>query len=177
MNKTKINTKEFDAEFGLDSRYASDAEHKSEATSLMESRLMRMKNVSKEQVIRAKLLQLKLKMDEYVKNPICDDNNNFSEFLKLYIDSIYAKRSVFAEDIDVAPVSLSQVINNHREPKEEFLLKLMIHSEKVYEHICVFEKKVWFEVYYKEKICETISHLERWRPEVEKHVKLSKMII
>ena len=62
MNKTKINTKEFDAEFGLDSRYASDAEHKSEATSLMESRLMRMKNVSKEQVIRAKLLQLKLKM-------------------------------------------------------------------------------------------------------------------
>jgi hypothetical protein len=176
MNRTKINTKEFDAEFGLDSRYASENERKSEATALMESRLMRMRNVSKEQIIRAKLLQLKFKMDEYLKNPICDNHNNFSEFLKFYIDTIYLKRSVFANDIDVAPVSLSQVINNHREPKEEFLLKLMIHSERVYEHVCDFQKKVWFEVYYKEKICDTISNQEKWRPEVEKHVKLSEMI-
>jgi len=176
MNRIKNNQKVIDAEFGLDSRYTSENERKSEATALMESRLMRMRNVSKEQIIRAKLLQLKLKMDEYLKNPICDDRNNFSEFLKFYIDTIYLKRSVFANDIDVAPVSLSQVINNHREPKEEFLLKLMIHSERVYEHVCDFQKKVWFEVYYKEKICDTISNQEKWRPEVEKHVKLSEMI-
>ena len=176
MNSNKNNQKKIDVEFGLDSRYASENERKSEATALMESRLMRMKNVSKEQIIRAKLLQLKLKMDEYLKNPICDDHNYFSEFLKLYIDTIYLKRSVFAEDIDVAPVSLSQVINNHREPKEEFMLKLMIHSEKVYEHVCDFQKKVWFEVYYKMKICDTISNQEKWRPEVEKHVRLSEMI-
>ena len=176
MNSNKNNPKEIDAEFGLDSRYRSENERKSEATLLMESRLMRMKNVTKEQIIRAKLLQLKLKMDEYLKNPICDDQNYFSEFLKLYIDTIYRKRSVFAKDIDIAPVSLSQVINNHREPKEEFMLKLMIHSERVYEHVCDFQKKVWFEVYYKEKICDTISNQEKWRPEVEKHVKLSEMI-
>jgi len=176
MNRIKNNQKVIDAEFGLDSRYTSENERKSEATALMESRLMRMRNVSKEQIIRAKLLQLKLKMDEYLKNPICDDRNNFSEFLKFYIDTIYLKRSVFANDIDVAPVSLSQVINNHREPKEEFLLKLMIHSERVYEHVCDFQKKVWFEVYYKEKICDTISNQAKWRPEVEKHVKLSEMI-
>lgn len=108
--------------------------------------------------------QLKLKMDEYLKVSDCDKHNYFSEFLKLYIDAIYLKRSVFANDIDISPVSLSQVINNHREPKEEFLLKLMIHSEKVYKHVCGFEKKVWFEIYYKDKICETISNQQKWRP-------------
>jgi hypothetical protein len=33
----------------------------------MEARIMRMKNLSKVQIIQAKLLQLKLKMEEYLK--------------------------------------------------------------------------------------------------------------
>lgn len=173
MNRTKNNSIELDPEFGLDSRYVSENERKSEATALLESRLMRMKNLSNEQLVRAKLLQLKLKMDEHLKVSDCDRHNYFSEFLKQYIDAIYLKRSVFANDIDISPVSLSQVINNHREPKEELLLKLMIHSEKAYKHVCGFEKKMWFEIYYKDKICETTSNQQKWRPQLEKHVKLS----
>ena len=165
-----------DAEYGVDSRYKSNKERESEATALMEARLMRMKNLSKDQIIRAKLLQLKLKMEEYIKKPVYDNHNYFSEFLKLYIDIIYPKRSFFAKDIDIAPVSLSQVINNHREPKEEFILKLMIHSEKAYKNVCEFHKKTWFQVYYHEKICDTMSNQEQWRPKVEKHVRLSETI-
>lgn len=165
-----------DAEFGVDSRYQSNEERESEATALMEARLMRMKNLSKDQIIRAKLLQLKLRMEEYIKKPVYDNHNYFSEFLKLYIDIIYPKRSFFAKDIDIAPVSLSQVINNHREPKEEFILKLMIHSEKAYKNVCEFHKKTWFQVYYHEKICDTMSNQEQWRPKVEKHVRLSETI-
>ena len=63
---------------------------------------------------------------------------------------IYSKRSSFAKDINVIPVSLSQVLNNNREPKEEFIMKLMIHSEKAYMDICEFHKKTWFQVYYHE---------------------------
>ncbi len=128
MTKNRKNI--MDTEYGIDSRYKSNEERESEATALMEARLRRMKNLSKDQIMKAKLLQLKLKMEEYIKKPVYDSHNYFSDFLKSYIDSIYSKRSTFAKDIDVTPVSLSQVINNHREPKEEFLLKLMIHSRR-----------------------------------------------
>jgi hypothetical protein len=165
-----------DTEYGLDSRYKSNKERESDATALMEARLNRMKNISKDQITRAKLLQLKLKMEEYVKYSVYDNHNYFTDFLKLYIDSIYSKRSTFAKDIDVAPVSLSQVINNHREPKEEFIMKLMIHSEKVYKNVCEFHKKIWYQVYFHEKICDTMSNQEQWRPEIEKHVRVSEAI-
>lgn len=166
-----------DAEYGLDSRYKSDNERESDAIALMEARLMRMKNLSKDQIIRAKLLQLKLKMEEYLKNPVYDNRNYFSEFLESYVDTIYSKRSVFAKDIDIAPVSLSQVINNHREPKEDFIMRLMIHSEMVYKNVCEFHKKTWYQVYFQEKICDTMSSQEKWRPEIEKHVRLSESIL
>jgi len=174
MTENKKNI--MDVEYGIDSRYKSNKERESDATALMEARLMRMKNLSKDQITKAKLLQLKLKMEEYIKNPVYDNHNYFSDFLKLYIDSIYSKRSAFAKDIDVAPVSLSQVINNHREPKEEFIMKLMIHSEKVYKNVCEFHKKTWYQVYYHEKICDTMSNQEQWRPEIEKHIRISEVI-
>lgn len=162
-----------DAEYGLDSRYDSKKESESEATLLMEARLMRMKNLSKDQIIRAKLMQLKLKMEDYLKEPIYDDKNHFSDFLKAYIDTIYPTRNKFAQDINVTAIRLSQVINNHREPQDEFMKRLMIHSEKVYENICDFQKKTWYQVYYHEKICDTMSNQEKWRPSLEKDIKLS----
>ena len=166
-----------DAEYGVDSRYKSDKRRESDATALMEARLMRMKNLSKDQIIQAKLLQLKLKMEEYLKNPVYNNRNYFSEFLESYVDTIYSKRSVFAKDIDIAPVSLSQVINNHRKPKEDFLMKLMIHSEMAYKNVCEFHKMTWYQIYFQEKICDTMSNQKKWRPEIEKHVRLSASII
>jgi hypothetical protein len=173
---TKNKKSIMDVEYGIDSRYKSKKERESDATALMEARLMRMKNLSKDQINKAKLLQLKLKMEEYIKNPVYDNHNYFSDFLKIYIDSVYSKRSTFAKDVDVTPVSLSQVINNHRAPKEEFIMKLMIHSEKVYKDVCEFHKKIWYQVYYHEKICDTMSNQEQWRPEIEKHIRISETI-
>ena len=165
-----------DPEYGVDSRYESNDEYKSDAAALMEARMKRMKSLSKDQITKAKLMQLKLKMEEYLKNPVYDNRNHFTDFLKLYIDSIYAKRSSFANDIEIAPVSLSQVINNHREPQEAFILKLMIHSEIAYKNVCEFHKKTWYQVYFHEKICDTMSNQEKWRPEIEKHVRISEVI-
>lgn len=174
MNSKK--NKDFieDAEYGLDSKYKSNKERESEAASLMEARLMRMKNLSKNQIIRAKLMQLKLKMEEYLKQPIYDERNHFSDFLKSYVDTIYSTRNRFAHDINIKPIRLSQVINNHREPKDEFIMKLMIHSEKVYKNICEFQKKTWYQVYFHEKICDTMSSQEKWRPNIEKDIKISE---
>jgi hypothetical protein len=49
--------------YGLDSRYKSKKERESNAAALMEARLKRMKNLSGDQIIRAKLIQLKLRME------------------------------------------------------------------------------------------------------------------
>jgi hypothetical protein len=164
-----------DVEYGIDSRYKSDLESVSEATILMEARLRRMKMLSKDQITKAKLLQLKLKMEEFINHPVYDNNNHFSNFLKFYIDSIYSKRSTFANDINVDPVSLSQVINNHREPKDEFILKLMIHSERAYKDVCSFNKKIWYQIYFNNKICEIMAKQEQWQPEIEKQVRISEV--
>jgi hypothetical protein len=111
-NKKNLNLIE-DAEFGLDSRYKSKKERKANATALMEARLKRMKNLSGDQIIRAKLIQLKLRMEAFIEQPIYDNRNYFSEFLEAYIDTIYPKRSLFANGVDITPVRLSQVINDY----------------------------------------------------------------
>ena len=71
-NKTDIKTT--DPEFGVDSRYASNLEKVADSVALMQARLDRLKNLSKEQIIHAKLIQLKLKMEDYLSKPSINGN-------------------------------------------------------------------------------------------------------
>lgn len=176
MAKNKKNNKKIkDAKYGVDSRYVSKKERLADGNVLMEARIKRLKNVPESQVIRAKLLQLKFSMEAFIQNPVLGDQNHFTDFVKTYIDTIYTKRVHFAKDINITPVRLSQVLNNHREPKEEFILRLIIHSERTYEKICDFNKNTWFQVFYHQKINNTMSNQKQWRLEVEKHVKISRL--
>ncbi len=175
--KNKKNSIGIDSEFGVDSRYKTIKEREDDSIALMEARLERMKNLSSEQILRAKLLQLKLKMENYLKEPAYDNQNHFTNFLETYVDVIYSKRSEFAKDINVTPVFLSKVINNHREPKEEFILKLMIHSEKVFKNVGEFQKKIWYQIYFHEKLCDTMSSQDKWRPNIEKQIKFKELQI
>lgn len=164
-------------EFGVDSRYKSLDKKLSDGKQLMEARLKRLNNLSRSQVIKAKLLQLKLRMEDFIKRTIHEDHDFFTDFLKDYIDTIYDKRVMFAKDIDITPVSLSQILNNHREPKEEFMFRLMLHSELTYKHICEFQKKTWYQVYYHEKICDTMANQNEWRPTEKRHVKIKHAVL
>lgn len=51
-----------DAEYGVDSRYKTKKEQEENSIVLMEDRINRMKNLTKEQILRAKQMQLKLKI-------------------------------------------------------------------------------------------------------------------
>lgn len=170
--KDRNKRQEVDAEFGVDSRYASSRARKADGQALMEARLERMKNFSEEDIKRAKLMQLKLQMEDYLNKPVCSEKNFFTNFLSSYIDTIYSKRSSFANDIDITPVRLSQVLNNHRDPHEEFMLRLMVHSEKAFQGVCEFPQKTWYQIYYQDKICDTLLNEDEWKPKAEKHVKL-----
>ncbi len=174
--KNKQNSINSDSEFGIDSRYKTKKERELDSITLMQARLERMKHLPKEQILRAKLLQLKLKMEDYLKKPVYDDQNHFAQFVEFYVDTIYSKRIDFAKDINVTANFLSKIINSHREPKEEFILKLMIHSEKVFEHMGGFQKKTWYQVYFHEKLCDTMANQEKWRPKIEKQIKLTESI-
>jgi hypothetical protein len=172
MTMTSKKTALLDAiEYGVDARYDSQEDKQKEGLALMEARRMRMSNLSQQDVLRAKLMQLKLQMDEYL---IASENNKeyqFTSFLQTYIDTIYDKQQDFALDLDITPVSLSQILNNHREPKEEFFKKLMIHSERVFKAIKGFHKQSWYMIYYSDKINETMAHQDEWKPELEKKIK------
>ncbi len=173
MNKNKnIND---DAEFGVDSRYKTKKERAEDSVALMQTRLERMKNLSEEDILRAKLLQLKLKMEKYLKEPVYDNQHYFTQFLITYVDTIYSKRSDFAKDINVTANFLSKVINSHREPKDDFILKLMLHSEKVFKTVSEFQNSVWYQIYYLEKLSETMSSQDKWRPEIEKQIKFKEL--
>jgi len=159
-------------EFGVDSRYKSKKEKLSDGQRLIEERLKRLKDLPKGQIVKARLIQLKLKMEEYLRQPVYLKNNFFTDFLSEYIDLLYEKRVLFANDISITPVSLSQILNNHRAPKEEFMLRLMLHSELTFKNICKFEKSTWYQVYYHEKICDTIANQNEWSPLEKKHVNI-----
>jgi len=163
-----------DPEYAVDSRYSSEEVQKADSVALMKARLERMENLPKEELMKAKLMQLKLKMTDYVENPVYDQRNYFLEFLKIYVGIIYQNKRDFAKDIQVTPVELSQVLNNHRKPKDSFLKKLIVHSERVYEHVCPFSGKVWLEVYHQDQMSKTMNEEAIWRPDIEKQVTLSE---
>lgn len=165
-----------DIEFGIDSRYTSNKERSIDGQELMEARLERLKNISPGTQMKAKLLQLKLKMEDFLSRPLNEESNFFTDSLANYIDTIYDKRHKFAEDINITPVKLSQVLNNHREPQDEFMLKLMVHSEKVYKNVCDFQYETWYRVYFHEKVYETIINQSEWKPGVAKQVKTTNLV-
>jgi len=68
-------------EYGVDSRYKSIDKKLSDGENLMEARLKRLRGLSRKQIIKAKLLQLKLKMEDYVKQPVYEEYNFFTSFL------------------------------------------------------------------------------------------------
>ena len=57
--------KKLDTEYGVDSRYKSEEEKETESKSLMEARLLRIKNLSEKQIEEAKKLQIKLKNENF----------------------------------------------------------------------------------------------------------------
>lgn len=177
MKQTNKSIRKNDPEFGVDSRYKRQTQSLSMGKELLEARLNRIKELPRKQIIKARLLQLKLQMEDYLRQPIYKDFNFFTNFLSTYIDTIYEKRVMFAKDINITPVSLSQILNNHREPKDEFMLRLMLHSELTYKKICDFQQRTWYQVYYHEKICDTMANQDEWKPEEKKYVKIKNAVL
>jgi plasmid maintenance system antidote protein VapI len=121
-------------------------------------------NRTTESKLKIQLLQLKFLMEDYIKQVDYKNDYNFSYFLKEYIIRLEKKNKDFAEEIDIDPTELSQIINKHRAPNEKLIIRLEIHSNRNFPAI------MWFKLIEKEKVFQ-LEHDTKLRISENKHVK------
>lgn len=166
--KSKRETKKGQADNQNDESFVSprlsDAERLKVNREFAEVRRRAESEKSDDERLFAKVLQLKFQMEDYVKSDKLDEQMTFGYFLKQYIEASGRKNNEFAEDIDVNPTELSQIINKHRDPSSKIIMRLEAHSNGI---ILAF---YWHCIYSKDKTLELISN-DRLRMEEGKRVK------
>jgi len=112
----------------------------------------------------SELLQLKFLIEDHIKSDIFNKDYYFGYFLKEYITRLEKKNNQFADEIDVKPTELSQVINQRRKPTEKLIFRLEIHSNKN------FPALMWFRLLEKDRAYE-LKHNRGIIDSEKKHVK------
>ncbi|WP_207422836.1 hypothetical protein [Desertivirga brevis] len=132
----------------------SDEDKKLADAELNEKRKARRKQLSDEDRLKNKLLQLKFQLEDYLSSDKFDPRFRFSYFLEQYIQVLNKKKKDFALDVNVSEYQLSHYLNNRREPNESFIIRLEIHSNKFIPAL------QWFKLIEKEKEHDLISNQE-----------------
>lgn len=91
------------------------------------------------------LLQLRFQLEDYLSSGLFNPKLRFSYFLKEYVRLLDKKRKVFAWEINIDETELSQLINNHRLPGENIIIRLEIHSNNAIPAIA------WYKLLEREK--------------------------
>ena len=102
--------------------------------------------------LKIQLLQLKFLMEDYLKTDKYDKALSFAYFLRQYIERLDKKNVEFAQEINITPTELSQLINNHRDPNHKIIMRLEAHSNMI------FPAVMWFNLFAKEKALELIKN-------------------
>jgi plasmid maintenance system antidote protein VapI len=93
----------------------------------------------------AKLLQLKLELEKYIVDGKYDPALNFGYFFNEYIRIQGKPDKQIALEMGVTDAAISQLINHHRKPTKEFIIRLELHSGGM------FFALLWFKLLNKEK--------------------------
>jgi hypothetical protein len=122
------------------------AKQKQEADrQLAEHRAKRASEMPEEEKLQLQLMQLKFQLEEYVSSDRYDPGFTFGYFLEQYLQLNKKKKKEFEAVIQVHETLLSQIIKNHREPNNSFIIRLELHSNNVIPAID------WFKLIEKEK--------------------------
>jgi len=116
------------------------------------------------QKLYARILQLRYQMEDYAKSSTYDEKQNFASFLRTYIKLNYKINKEFADDIHINETELSQILNKHRDPSENIIIRLELHSNNVIPAVS------WFKLLEKEKLYELETDTSL-REQEEKYVK------
>ncbi|CAN5440683.1 hypothetical protein BH09BAC5_BH09BAC5_03630 [soil metagenome] len=140
------------------------AEEKKEDEAFLAHRKKRLLEMTENQKMVSRLLQLKFQLEDYIYSKQYSPMRSFSYFLKEYLKTIDRKKKDFANEIQVHETKLSQVLNDRVEPNDKFIVRLEIHSRNMFPAI------YWFKLIEKKKEYELISD-KKIRTEEKKHVK------
>lgn len=141
----------------------SGKEERQVAKDIADARAKLKNQTGKDHSLRFKLLQLKYQMEDHINRPF-DEHYTFGFFLKNYVDILNIKRYQFAEEISIDESYLSQLINQHRSPSEEVIIRLELHSHNLINAL------TWFKLLEKERENE-IDTDKSIRAKERKHVK------
>ncbi len=140
------------------------AEEKKEDSDFWTTRKEQFESRSPQQKMYSKLMQLKFQLEDYIDSSQYKEALSFGYFLNEYVNRQDKKDKQFAHEVDVTPAVLSQYINNHRKPKDEFVIRLELHSNGMIPAIS------WFKLIQKDKEHD-INTNQELRLEESKHVK------
>lgn len=140
------------------------AKEKKEEDDFWKARRNQFENRTHRQQMYSGLLQLKFQLEDYTDNSQYVEALSFGFFLNEYVSRQDKKDKDFAVEVGVKPTVLSQYINNHRKPTDEFIIRLELHSSGMIPAIS------WFKVVQKDKEHEIMTN-QKLREEESKYVK------
>ncbi len=115
------------------------------ARELAEHREKRRAEMTEAEKLNIKLLQLKFRLEDYIKSDGYDPRFTFGYFLEEYLRLTNRKKKEFAGDIQIHETQLSQMLKNRRDPSESMMVRLELHSNNVIPAVD------WFKLLEKEK--------------------------
>lgn len=131
---------------------------------LAEFRHKRALQPSEQEELYGKLLQLKIHIEDYIKQESYDPEKSFAHFLKAYVDLQPKKKKEVAGELDIHKTLLSQLLSGHREPFQELFIRLEYHSNQF------IPARDWFRLVMKQNEYTLINN-QALRNQAKQHVK------
>ena len=105
-------------------------EQKKADAEFLRIRLERLKNMSVQEILVSRILQMKFLMKAYFREEKFDPNFSFANQLKAYINITNRSNKEIAENLDIHPTKLSRVLNGKENPNIELMYRLGKHSDE-----------------------------------------------
>jgi hypothetical protein len=163
-NLDKKYTKEEQADAFVFRNELSEKEKVEASNELILARKKVKKQLNDNQILYAKVLQLRFQMEDYSRSNSYNKDFSFAYFLRKYIRLSYKNNKDFAKDIHLAETELSSILNKGRTPNRKTFVRFELHSNNVIPAIS------WYKVLEKEKEYELQTDMIL-REEEEKYVK------
>jgi hypothetical protein len=120
--------------------------------------------LTENQILYAKVKQLRYLIEDYAKSSNYNEELTFSYFLRKYIKLSYKINKNFAKDIELPDTELSSILNKGRAPSKKTIVRLELHSNNTIPAI------YWYKLLEKQKEHELDTNIEL-REKESKHVK------
>lgn len=107
----------------------SPSEQKEVDEEFLKIRLERMKNMSPHDLLVSNLIQMKILIQQYLKENEYAESFSFSNQLRRYIKITQRSNKEIANNLDVHPTKLSRIVNGKENPNVELMYRLEKHSD------------------------------------------------